>query len=232
MSTKRKRSNGSLFTTPAVEAPSPTPFFSSPVLLPNFFAQSKGYDPQSPSGWKQSHQQSNTYQEEDTQSQILHSRTRKRYRDGRPEESQIHGSFTSRISHLLSRRLHTDSECAVASTVQKLFSAQRAHPHASPIPSYPQTQDLPQDAPAQRSTLHSFWQLPQSSQLQVQHGTPAPTMQQEVVMCEGCDRVLVPEYGMDTLEAETACRGCGKCVCDTCAITAEVRLCLDCAMQG
>ncbi|KAH0341518.1 hypothetical protein KCU81_g6100, partial [Aureobasidium melanogenum] len=49
MSTKRKRSNGSLFTTPAVEAPSPTPFFSSPVLLPNFFAQSKGYDPQSPS---------------------------------------------------------------------------------------------------------------------------------------------------------------------------------------
>ncbi|KAH0274656.1 hypothetical protein KCU91_g5102, partial [Aureobasidium melanogenum] len=48
MSTKRKRSTGSLFTTPAVEAPSPTPFFSSPVLLPNFFAQSKGYDPQSP----------------------------------------------------------------------------------------------------------------------------------------------------------------------------------------
>ncbi|KAG9694919.1 hypothetical protein KCU95_g3545, partial [Aureobasidium melanogenum] len=94
MSTKRKRSTGSLFTTPAVEAPSPTPFFSSPVVLPNFFAQSKGYDPQSPSSGKQSHQQSNTHQEEDSQSQTLHSRTRKRYRDGRPEASQIHGTLT------------------------------------------------------------------------------------------------------------------------------------------
>lgn len=231
MSTKRKRSTGSLFATPAVEAPSPIPFFSSPVVLPNFFAQSKGYDPQSPSTWKQSHQQSNTHQEEDTQPQTLHSRTRKRYRDGRPEESQIHGTLPN-VPLALWHGFHTDSECAVASTVQKLFSAQRAHPHASPLPSHPQTQDLPQDAPAQRSTLHSFWQLPQTSQLQVQHGTPAQMPQQEMVMCEGCDRVLVPEYGMDTLEAETACRGCGKCVCDTCAITAEVRLCLDCAMQG
>ncbi|KAG9599460.1 hypothetical protein KCU77_g1724, partial [Aureobasidium melanogenum] len=93
MSTKRKRSTGSLFTPSTVEAPSPTPtIFSSPALLPNFFAQSKGYELQSsPIAWKQSNHQGITQQEEDTTSQTLHSRTRKRYRDGRPEESQIHG---------------------------------------------------------------------------------------------------------------------------------------------
>ncbi|KAG9661286.1 hypothetical protein KCU98_g3117, partial [Aureobasidium melanogenum] len=91
MSAKRKRSTGSLFTTSAVEAPSPTPFLSSPALLPNFFAQSKRYElHSSPIAWKQSnpHQE---HQDEDRTPQTLHSRTRKRHRDGRPEESQIHG---------------------------------------------------------------------------------------------------------------------------------------------
>ncbi|KAG9614639.1 hypothetical protein KCU98_g1098, partial [Aureobasidium melanogenum] len=91
MSAKRKRSTGSLFTPSAVEAPSPTAIFSSPALLPNFFAQSKGYDPQSsPIAWKQSNPHQ-AQQDEDRTSQTLHSRTRKRYRDGRPDESQIHG---------------------------------------------------------------------------------------------------------------------------------------------
>ncbi|KAG9723175.1 hypothetical protein KCU73_g13777, partial [Aureobasidium melanogenum] len=90
MSTKRKRSNGSLFTTSAVEASSPTPFFTSPALLPNFFAQSKGYDPQSsPIAWKQGNPHQ-AHQDEDRTSHTLNSRTQKRHRDGRPEESQIH----------------------------------------------------------------------------------------------------------------------------------------------
>ncbi|KAG9571296.1 hypothetical protein KCU71_g428, partial [Aureobasidium melanogenum] len=94
MSTKRKRSTGSLFTTSAVEASSPTPFFTSPALLPNFFAQSKGYDPQSsPIAWKQGNPHQ-AHQDEDRTSQTLNSRTQKRHRDGRPEESQIHGTFS------------------------------------------------------------------------------------------------------------------------------------------
>lgn len=128
--------------------------------------------------------------------------------------------------------LDTNIECPTASTVEKLFSAQKAHPHASPLPSQlhlPQYAN--QDTPSQRSTLHSFWQLPQTPQT-IQHGQPSQIPQQEVLTCEGCDGVLIPEYGVDTLEAETACRACGKHVCNTCAITAEMRLCLDCAMQG
>ncbi|KAG9668305.1 hypothetical protein KCU99_g6497, partial [Aureobasidium melanogenum] len=96
MSTKRKRSTGSLFTTSAVEAPSPTPLFASPALLPNFFAQSKGHELQfSPVTWKQGNPHQ-AHQDEDRTSQTLNSRTQKRHRDGRPEESQIHVS--SRIN--------------------------------------------------------------------------------------------------------------------------------------
>ncbi|THY50669.1 hypothetical protein D6C97_06953 [Aureobasidium pullulans] len=203
MSTKRKRS-GSLFVAPTIDA-SPTPFFSSPVRLPEFFVQNKTLGPQSsPFSWKQ---QSSPNISQDEGQQQLNSRTRKRYRDGRPEEAEIH-----------------------ASTVEKLFSAQREHPHASPMLSQSdlQPQFQPQDTP-QRSTLHSFWHLPQASQLP-QHGMPAT--QQDAMTCDGCDRVLTPEYGMDTLDQDTACGACGKHVCNTCAVAAELRLCLDCAMQG
>ncbi|THX71329.1 hypothetical protein D6D08_05541 [Aureobasidium pullulans] len=203
MSTKRKRS-GSLFAAPTIDA-SPAPFFSSPVRLPEFFVQNKTLGPQSsPFSWKQ---QSSPNTSQDEGQQQLNSRTRKRYRDGRPEEAEIH-----------------------ASTVEKLFSAQKAHPHASPMlsQSHLQPQFQPQHTP-QRSTLHSFWHLPQPSQLP-QHGMPAT--QQDAMICDGCDRVLTPEYGMDTLDQDTACGACGKHVCNTCAITAEMRMCLDCAMQS
>jgi hypothetical protein len=85
MSIKRKRSSGSLFQTPTLETSPAQPFLSSPIRLPNFFVQSKAHDPHSPFTPKQ-----HTQQEEHT-SQNLNSRTRKRYRDARPEESQIHG---------------------------------------------------------------------------------------------------------------------------------------------
>ncbi|KAK5999970.1 hypothetical protein QM012_005058 [Aureobasidium pullulans] len=97
MSAKRKRSIGSLVTNSTFEASSPTPYSNSPTRLPNFFVQSKTHEAHaSPSAWKQSshhhHQQQQEGEEEDRTPQTLNSRTRKRYRDGRPEEAQIHGS--------------------------------------------------------------------------------------------------------------------------------------------
>ena len=135
--------------------------------------------------------------------------------------------------------ISTDTDGSKASTVEKLFHAQKAHPHASPLPSQPaqtfSTQFPSQETqpPPQKSTLHSFWHLPQASQTQQYESAPR-IPQQDVLVCEGCDGVIMPEsvYGMDTLETDTMCRACGKHVCNTCAITAEVRLCLDCAMQG
>lgn len=86
MSIKRKRSSGSLFQTPTLETSPAQPFLSSPIRLPNFFIQSKTYEPHSSPFTPKQH----TQQDEHT-SQNLNSRTRKRYRDARPEESQIHG---------------------------------------------------------------------------------------------------------------------------------------------
>jgi hypothetical protein len=233
MSMKRKRSTGSLFQTPTFEATSSsTPFSGSPIRLPNFFVQSKTYEPQSSPFTPKHHTQ-----EEEHTPQNLNSRTRKRYRDARPEESQIHG--TSLFFHHTSiLSLENILTTLIASTVEKLFQAQKAHPHASPQPSQPQlqysTQFPPQEAqPLQKSTLHSFWHLPQTSQTPQYEMAPR-IPQQEIVVCDGCDGLLQSEspYGMDTLDVETMCTACGKHVCNTCAITAETRLCLDCAMQG
>jgi hypothetical protein len=233
MSTKRKRSMGSLFATPTLEASTTTPFFSSPpIVLPNFFLQSKTYEQQSsPFALKYHHQ--DTHQDDYT-SQTLNSRTRKRYRDARPEESQIHGmSFFLPCLYILILTSPT------ASTVEKLFSAQKAHPHASPQPSHqlpPQPQSPPQfaqqEAP-QRSTLHTFWHLPQGTQMP-QYNTTPRIPQQEVLVCDGCDRRIESDspYGTDTLIADTRCTACERSVCDTCSITVETRLCLDCAMQA
>ncbi|KAI5206355.1 hypothetical protein E4T39_02462 [Aureobasidium subglaciale] len=209
MSIKRKRSTGSLFTASVFEA-SPTPFSSSPYRLPEFFVQSKTNEQSSPLNWKPS---LSAIGSDDTQrAQDLNSRTRKRHRDGRPEEAEIH-----------------------ASTVEKLFSAQKEHSHASPLPSqqsqFRQDQHLPNTEAPQRSTLHSFWHLPQNTQ-QPHAGMSRQPPPQEVLTCDGCDNVLVPEYGMDTLDLDTACASCGKHVCNTCAVAADMRLCLDCAMQG
>jgi len=90
MSMKRKRSTGSLFQSATLEASSPTPFASSPIRLPNFFVQSKTHDPQSSPFTPKSYHHESSQHEENT-SHTLNSRTRKRYRDARPEESQIHG---------------------------------------------------------------------------------------------------------------------------------------------
>ncbi|KAI4849778.1 hypothetical protein E4T44_03134 [Aureobasidium sp. EXF-8845] len=223
MSTKRKRSTGSLFATPALEASTTTPLFSPPpIVLPNFFLQSKTYEQQSSPFVLKHHHSEPTHQDNNT-SQTLNSRTRKRYRDARPEESQIHGKYL----------------LCYQSTVEKLFSAQKAYPHASPQPSQqspPQPQyprQFPQQEAPQRSTLHSFWHLPQASQIQ-QYNTSPRVPQQEIVECDGCDGRIVPEspYGIDTLDADTRCTACERHVCDTCSITADTRLCLDCAMQA
>jgi hypothetical protein len=90
MSMKRKRSTGSLFQTPALEASTPSPFLSSPIRLPNFFVQSKTHEPQSSPFTLKSYHHETSQQGEHT-SHTLNSRTRKRYRDARPDESQIHG---------------------------------------------------------------------------------------------------------------------------------------------
>ncbi|KAH3910988.1 hypothetical protein HBH56_139060 [Parastagonospora nodorum] len=149
-------------------------------------------------------------------------RTRKRFRDNRPDERSIHEI-----------------------TLQKLFSAQRNHPDASPVPSEPlptQQPTLALSKPVQKSTLHSFWkQLPAPpvqpifSQLhQVEPQLPS---------CDDCDSPLQSANGSMNVDMDIdmggpvesspfACSDCGKNVCGTCAVVSASRHCLQCATKG
>ncbi|PSN69907.1 hypothetical protein BS50DRAFT_571237 [Corynespora cassiicola Philippines] len=143
-------------------------------------------------------------------------RTRKRFRDNRPDERAIH-----------------------ANTLQKLFAAQRDHLDASPTSA---DEPVPQPAPVvekvQKSTLHSFWKLPappvQPPQLQAQRQAQP---QCHGPKCEDCDAPL--EDAVDGMEIDggmaespSACNECGRSVCSTCAVVSNARLCLQCATSS
>jgi hypothetical protein len=131
-------------------------------------------------------------------------------------------------------------------TLQKLFSAQRNHPDASPVPSesIPTQQPTPSlSKPVQKSTLHAFWkQLPAPPVQPIFH---ISHQQQETQgpRCDDCDTPLQSvndsmDVDMDTdmggiVESSPfACSDCGKNVCGTCAVVSARRHCLQCATSG
>ncbi|KAH7402878.1 hypothetical protein BKA66DRAFT_507732 [Pyrenochaeta sp. MPI-SDFR-AT-0127] len=151
-------------------------------------------------------------------------RTRKRFRDNRPDERAIHEN-----------------------TLNKLFAAQRNQPQASPIPSDP----VPFQEPAlvtskpQKSTLHSFWkQLPAPPVQPIFVSTPVHHQEaSNAPRCEDCDTPL--QSGTDSMDVDIdmdmggavvgdsfACNDCGKNVCGTCAVVSTRRHCLQCATSG
>lgn len=189
-------------------------------------------------------------------------RTRKRFRDNRPDEDSIHGKPNpqSLCAPAATLQPTITNHTMTASTLNKLFAAQRDHPHATPTPT-PTPTLTPIDSLAQpcrpvlfhpqKSTLHAFWkQLPAPPvrphifPLQPRH--PPHTLLPRP-QCDDCDAVLHSESGhldssMDMAvdvdmgdAAETsafACHACGKRVCGTCAVVATRRFCLGCATSG
>lgn len=126
-----------------------------------------------------------------------------------------------------------------ANTIYKLFSAQRQHPHAEPVPSSESQAATNALAPAQRSTLHAFWNInsrPIStstpSEMIVDSG-PVPATDPGL-RCEDCDDSIRTEDAMDvdgdlTIQ-ETQCSTCRRTVCDRCAVLGDERVCLSCAV--
>jgi hypothetical protein len=128
------------------------------------------------------------------------------------------------------------------STISKLFSAQRKHPHAEPImsdalPSQPTTTI---QRPPQKSTLHAFWNLPTPPvQAPIFH---APQQQLAIAACcEDCDAALHQEANVMDVDMELdgamenspfACDDCGRAVCGTCAVVSSSRHCLGCATSA
>lgn len=158
-------------------------------------------------------------------------------------------SASSMVCNISIQPGFTDGSYQVENTLNKLFSAQRNHPQASPIPSDTLVvQQLPAQTTvkSQRSTLHSFWkQLPAPPVQPLIFSAPAPTVQQASHQdrCEDCDTVLQSENDSMDVDMDMdmggavesrpfGCSDCGKNVCGTCAVVSTKRHCLQCATSG
>ncbi|KAK1073733.1 hypothetical protein LTR12_012130 [Friedmanniomyces endolithicus] len=144
--------------------------------------------------------------------QHLNSRTRKRHRNDRPDEQKVH-----------------------ASTISRLYDAQRKHRDAEPVLSSQSIAPAPTHERPQKSTLHAFWSLPsappRTDDMQMDSGNDR--MSDQDSRCEDCERPLREEDAMEVddvvLERDTACAMCRRRVCGLCSISGEERFCLGCA---
>ncbi|KAK5109097.1 hypothetical protein LTR62_007554 [Meristemomyces frigidus] len=118
--------------------------------------------------------------------QHLNSRTRKRHRDGRPDEEQVY-----------------------ASTIFKLYQAQLTHPDASLQSSHVDFSTMNVPNKTQKSTLHSFWQLPAARKqcgVADMDCTCDATSKLDAMCCEDCDATLRASNAMETSdERDFAC---------------------------
>lgn len=168
------------------------------------------------------------------------SRTRKRFRDNRPDERVIHGMYPIYTSQRLESYL--SNNCTIENTISKLFQAQRLHPHASPIPTNPpqpqqqiQTPQHFQQAPAvQKSTLHSFWKItapappvqPPSQTLNPHHSVAPSTYIPP--HCEDCDAPLHPDSSSSASAMAMDIDSGGAVTAGTCSEENNEFACGDC----
>ncbi|KAF2666916.1 hypothetical protein BT63DRAFT_481377 [Microthyrium microscopicum] len=152
-----------------------------------------------------------TYDWEDDTRYGLNSRTRKRFRDNRPDEDVIHKN-----------------------TLQKLFGAQKqtqdtTSAATSPLDSSSRTISRPQ------RTLHAFWTLPHQA---MHFPTSTPELSTQTCLddlrCNDCDGSLRDDNAMDIdsnyIVEESRCHICQRSVCDMCSVgVASMRRCLRCS---
>ena len=115
-----------------------------------------------------------------------------------------------------------------------LFSAQRQH---TPNPA-PQPAPIVLAPKPQKSTLHSFWNLP-APPVTIQ--APTPPVAESAAQCEDCDAPLGGEDMDVDMDVEMsraqsgdayACNECGRMICAACAVVGRARHCLGCATSG
>jgi hypothetical protein len=184
---------------------------------------------------------------------LFSSRTRKRHRDNRPSESDVHRMqcpfLSAQSPMLIPSTEHTLSLLYSAQqTPQSLFQAPSPFQPQQPVESLPSSNQS-----TQRSTLHSFWAIPSSrrqtspssdssSSTNTPSTTPAMNNFFQVTNCEDCNASLNPADNGDAMDVDMmmdidmdgenhACTSCGKQVCHSCSVRnlgADKR-CLHCA---
>jgi hypothetical protein len=218
---KRKRSSTTILSSPTSDLTGSTVQSFYPhtkPILSAFHSKQSSFDPDTPSH--------------------LNIRTRKRHRDNRPDAESVHGtsSTTSWLGAVIQMRALADVSRIAASTIQRLYQAQRENAAAEPgvAPGQPhhqhhQQQDQPAPQP-QKSTLHSFWRIEQPVPIMLPQ-TQRNTIAQEP-RCEDCDGPLRDEEAMDVDEDSAEDKACGSCrrpVCNGCAVYGRERVCAGCA---
>ncbi|KAF2863329.1 hypothetical protein K470DRAFT_255014 [Piedraia hortae CBS 480.64] len=146
----------------------------------------------------------------------LISRTMKRHRDDRPADNTVY-----------------------AQTMQILYDAQREQPdrHSAPPSAPPPLRRAISAMPMsgrgpmythRNNTLHSFWHIQSEAP---QSGASTPMDLDESIsgpQCQDCDRMIPCEGAMDLDGQDSACGVCQRVVCNLCAVSGDVRVCLVC----
>ncbi|KAI0995009.1 hypothetical protein K3495_g13172 [Podosphaera aphanis] len=139
---------------------------------------------------------------------FVSSRTRKRHRDNRPLESEVH--------------LHT---------LSLLFSAQKNLPQSSDERPERRPDTIaplaPPQNPRKQSNLHSFWpasakSLAPTSYDEFHLSNVGPDSYFLITNCEDCDTALEADgeiFERDLESGDYACTICNRHVCHTCSIT-------------
>jgi len=148
----------------------------------------------------------------------------KRYRDNRPSQEIIH-----------------------ATTMQKMYAAQRQGHAAEPLLSAPILDvEAQTDSGYGQKRLDAFWSVPKT---QTSGARQTWTTNHEAwhgPKCEDCDAPVVDtedsgmsraDYtmggtGAAAVQAGGCCAGCGRRVCGLCSLIREQRVCLECAGKG
>ncbi|KAI9797071.1 MAG: hypothetical protein M1833_005676 [Piccolia ochrophora] len=151
----------------------------------------------------------------------LNSRSRKRWRDGRPADDVVH-EYTLRVLFAAQTR---PSQLRMPSCGSGLGETGRTST-PNPAPS-----------PVQKTSLHAFWDLPPPPPEQV---LSRPTRNDfGELRCEDCDGPLSDCVDLggaisamaESLYEDARCHRCGRPVCATCTVDGPQRSCLDCAAR-
>lgn len=220
MALKRKRSSATIsspasIASDATQSASPPPYFfqqSQPVELshkPTWSLPTYEYQPQ----------------------HHLNSRTRKRYRNNRPDEEAVYG-VSCWLGAVITMSSLADVCRIAASTIEKLYAAQKQLPLASPVCSSNTTTPPPEptELPTQRTTLHSFWRLPQAP--------PSTSMMMDCAYdtdisrdtsCDDDDSMDIDESFVDRV---AACQSCQRQIQGRYTAIGNLRVCITCASSA
>lgn len=164
----------------------------------------------------------------------LNARTRKRYRDNRPDTEAVHQNTLTRL-YAAQRQIHTEE-----------IAEQR---RAQQVGSYLMSLDVPEQAsmhqtsvePKQKSLDAFFGNNRSMTRPTVSHSNfsfaTTSTNMVSPMVCDDCNAPLQEDPGtdgmdIDVVEHDWDCYHCSRRVCDVCSVRGDHRVCLECAVPG